>query len=305
MRKLSTLLVLAVVAMSCQKDNLSDESQQLVRKSTNACDVVSPQSIADGGAISRPGGNADCNGADYEFSSARVNRDFNETSGTFEWSEPFPDGFTISYDESSKQLSWSYQPVMIDGVLMCLDGIQVITKGGPNAQTYTYASGVHCGEELEAPRHSRNNSLLDISNVTICYNLVPCTIDNNDPCYEGETAWSDGDRYQNPGNWATYTTYPIGGGTVNLYAGQTHLAGTVTFSAVVNGEVTIDIALNSGFVLQSGDETVKIQGYDNAPSGNPAPGGFDTYKGNALTIVVDAYNYYGIHLDVNREVPCD
>jgi hypothetical protein len=43
--------------------------------------------------------------------------------------------------------------------------------------------------------------------------------------------------------------------------------------------VTITLTSLNGAILQDGNETVKIQGYDSAPSGNPAPGQFTTYKG--------------------------
>ena len=292
MRKLSMLLVLAVVAISCQKDNLSDEPTQSMRKSSSACDVVSPQSVADAGAISRPGGNADCNGADYDYSSDRVNRNSDNT-----WDASFPDGFSVIYDESSKQLTWSYTSQMVDGVLMCLDGIQVIAKGGSGAQVYSYGSDVHCGEEVSAP------GTADISNLTLCYNLKTCSQTTSDTCYEGESAWGEGTRYVNRGNWATYSTYPTGGGSVTLYAGQTHDAGTITFSAVSNGEVTIDITLNSGFVF---DGDVHIQGYNSTPpSINPAPGHFDHKFAQLTGMVVDEAMYYGIHVNVNREVPCE
>lgn len=122
-------------------------------------------------------------------------------------------------------------------------------------------------------------------------------------CYEEETAWAAGARYQNPGNWATYTTYAPNL-TVNVFAGQTYLVGTAHFSPVVNGKVTITLTSLNGAILQEGNETVKIQGYDSAPSGNPAPGQFTTYKGTETVIEVDAFAYYGIHLDVKRVVDC-
>lgn len=122
-------------------------------------------------------------------------------------------------------------------------------------------------------------------------------------CYKDETAWATGPRYVEQGNWATYTPY-VADTPINIYAGQHYLVGTVTFSEVVDGKVTITITLTDGAVLQEGGETVKIQGYDEAPSGNPAPGLFTTYKGTETTITVDAFNFYGIHLDVKRVVEC-
>jgi len=130
---------------------------------------------------------------------------------------------------------------------------------------------------------------------------VPCEIE--EPCYEDETAWAAGPRYNQKGNWATYT--PYNAGNTIIYAGKNYNAGMVNFSAVTNGMVTITITLNSGFILDSEEmESVKIQGYNMVPSGNPSPGLFTTYKGSMLSVTVPAYNYYGIHLDVMREVPC-
>lgn len=124
-----------------------------------------------------------------------------------------------------------------------------------------------------------------------------------DVCYEygdDETAWSDGDRYNQQGNWATYTTYSANK-VVTLYAGQTIDAGTVTFSSVVNGKVTITISLENGFEFQNVDDNVKIQGYASAPSGNPAPGQFSNKCTDCTTIVVDAADFYGVHLDITKK----
>lgn len=122
-------------------------------------------------------------------------------------------------------------------------------------------------------------------------------------CYQDETAWAAGSRYVTQGNWATYTPY-VANTPINVYAGQTYLVGTVTFSEVVNGKVTITLAALNGARLQNVAESVKIQGYETPPSGNPSPGLFTTYKGNQSTVIVDAYAYYGIHLDVQRVVDC-
>lgn len=121
-------------------------------------------------------------------------------------------------------------------------------------------------------------------------------------CYESETAWADGTRYVEQGSWATYVTYQEG--TVTLFAGQNMDAGTVSFSAVDNGMVTITIVLNEGWSQQEVAESVKIQGYPDVPTGNPSPGLFTTYKGNNLVVTVPAYDYYGVHLDVRHTIPC-
>jgi hypothetical protein len=127
-----------------------------------------------------------------------------------------------------------------------------------------------------------------------------------EPCYDykGETAWAAGSRYIARGNWATFTPYAEG--SVNLYAGQHMFAGTVNFSAVNDGMVTITIELDEEWSFQEGDKAVKVQAYDAAPSGNPSPGRFTSYKGNEVEFSVPAANFYGIHLDVQKmvEVEC-
>lgn len=134
--------------------------------------------------------------------------------------------------------------------------------------------------------------------IAICEDEPPVEV-----CYQDETAWSAGSRYVAQGNWATYTPYEADS-TVDIFAGQTYLVGTAHFSEVVDGKVTITLSALNGARLQDVAESVKIQGYDVAPSGNPAPGLFTTYKGTETTITVDAYAYYGIHLDVQRVVDC-
>ncbi|MCH8556441.1 MAG: hypothetical protein LAT84_01405 [Balneolia bacterium] len=129
--------------------------------------------------------------------------------------------------------------------------------------------------------------------------------DNGEVCFKEDTAWSDGYRYTPRGNWATYTEVDGEDIEVSLFAGQTKDIGTVSFEHDGEGNVTITIHFNDGAGLQDVEEAVKIQGYDYAPSGNPAPGGFTTYKGNELEITVAAYKYFGVHIDSKREVECE
>jgi hypothetical protein len=121
--------------------------------------------------------------------------------------------------------------------------------------------------------------------------------------WTGETAWADGLRYVTKGNWATYTPY-VPGNIVNLYAGQTMEAGTVEFSAAVDGYLEITITLNNGWRFYDAEENVKIQDYESAPSGNPSPGLF-AHKfyadENPFTVSVPANNFYGVHVDVEWE----
>ncbi len=135
----------------------------------------------------------------------------------------------------------------------------------------------------------------------------------DDNCWQEETAWGNGIRYVKKGNWAMYTPYfkddapDVGdiNSPVELLAGQHHVAGEIVFSAVTDGKITITITLKDGWELQDVGESVKIQGYATSPpSKNPAPGQFE-YKGTKLTLEVDFYRYYGIHLDVRKKVACE
>jgi hypothetical protein len=130
-------------------------------------------------------------------------------------------------------------------------------------------------------------------------------------CYEfnDDTAWSAGSRYSARGNWATFTAFTANT-TVTLFAGQSSAAGTVSFSAVVDGMVTITISLTGDYVFADVNENVKVQDYTSAPSGNPNPGGFahkGAASGSSFSLTVPANKFYGVHADVGRwlEVECE
>jgi hypothetical protein len=134
--------------------------------------------------------------------------------------------------------------------------------------------------------------------------------DKDEKCYDfkGETAWAAGTRYVTKGNWATYTSYTANS-TFDLFAGQSHNAGSVTFSPVVGGMVTININLTGNWEFADVKENVKIQGYSVAPKGNPSPGQFankGTAEGQSFSITVPAAAIYGIHIDLGYwfEVEC-
>lgn len=121
-------------------------------------------------------------------------------------------------------------------------------------------------------------------------------------CSGSETGWANGPRYTQKGNWATYTPY-VANSTVIIYAGQNINVGTVQMSAVVNNEVTLTIELTGGWHFQDVNESLKIQDYAVAPSGNPAPGQFAwkyNATGDSWTVTVPANNFYGIHLDLTH-----
>lgn len=126
--------------------------------------------------------------------------------------------------------------------------------------------------------------------------------------FHSETAWAAGNRYTAQGNWATYTPY-VAGSTVILYAGQTMVAGTVSFSDSDNGNVTITINLTGDWVFADVSENVKIQDYEVAPSGNPSAGLFAykyTASGKSFNTTVPKNGFYGVHADVGYwvEVEC-
>lgn len=132
-------------------------------------------------------------------------------------------------------------------------------------------------------------------------------VNENCWCYEekDETAWAYGPRYVSKGNWAMYTPF-VANSTVTIYAGQFYEAGTVHFSANVDGYVTLTVTLDEGWNLMENTNAIKIQGYTAIPTKNPAPGSFTTFKGNLFEITVPYFAYYGIHFDLVTmvQVPC-
>ena len=192
----------------------------------------------------------------------------------------------------------------------------VIVKAGSAANVYYYPEGTCSGSGLLGPVNNSGTNAA-ISHVTFCWRDATCDQEEEEEtCYSDETAWAAGERYAKRGNWATYTAYPGDGQSVNIYAGKTNLAGTVTFNDNNDGTVDLVIQLSNDFIFyydllsQTANENIKVQDYKTAPKGNPAPGKFE-YKGtanigaNSYTITVPKNNYYGIHLDVAEEVECD
>lgn len=270
----------------------------------------------------QPGGNVACSNLDEEYNYSSGKWDF-ESEGwtrdknTLQFYDDFPNledeedtepgKFTVIYDPTTKLLGWTFEP-KIGG---SLSGLSIIVKGGPNANVYTYedfedlkdVDGLYKDSGLSAPINPKNGQPFGLSNLTFCYN------NDDKTCYGEETAWADGPRYQTPGNWATYTPYNGEEETVTLFAGQTIDIGDVKFTP--EGErVRITINLTAG-KFQDVAENIKIQGYADAPSGNPNPGGFSTHKGTvspdetSYSVVVDRYEFYGVHVDAAPIVACE
>ncbi|SIS60688.1 immunoglobulin domain-containing protein [Belliella pelovolcani] len=157
---------------------------------------------------------------------------------------------------------------------------------------------------------SENGCVGERTEVVLILKVCGDTDIEEDPCYADETAWASRgaglDRYNSRGNWATWV-YFNGNKTVDLFAGQTHLIGTVSFADNGNNTVTITIELNSDGAFQDVGDNVKIQDYASKPSGNPAPGGFahkGTAEGSSFEITVPKNNYYGVHVDAARLIEC-
>ncbi len=198
-------------------------------------------------------------------------------------------------------------------------GAAIIKGGSGGGNVYMYEPQALSDSGLASPLNASANPA-GLSHVDgFCWNPVADDPGPGAGCYEDETAWATGSRYVNKGNWATYTSYSSVLKSVVLFAGQTMDAGDVTFSAPNAGVVTISIELNPGwrFALNvvgddNGtpifDNNIKVQNYDGKPAAkNPAPGLFawKTFAdGQFGQIDVPVGSYYGVHVDVEREVDC-
>lgn len=190
----------------------------------------------------------------------------------------------------------------------------VVVKGGQNANVFSYNPAVNMDTGLYAPINPNNGKPFDISHASFCWNKQEL-----DQCYQDETAWAVGNRYVKKGNWAMYVPYAGAEQTVDLRAGGGDgvgmKAGTATFSAPVDGYVTITIKLENTFIFyydlnnDQEDHTLKVQDYAQAPNKNPSPGQF-AWKAmlpvgsTTAEIKVPANNFYGVHLDLAYQVPC-
>ena len=207
---------------------------------------------------------------------------------------------------------WINKTVTIIDISDLFGAVVLGTATAPNDAQFTYTKDFawadygadKCGS-FRYDNTAKINETGQSAEATLKVN-VQCKV------FEGETAWAaNGEtplefRYQDPGNWATYVEYLGEAKPTTLFAGQTIDVGSVTFLAPVDGHVTITVALTDPWMFEDVAENVKIQDYAEAPSGNPAPGGFD-HKGDAtgssFSITVPLNNFYGVHVDVGQWVP--
>jgi hypothetical protein len=184
------------------------------------------------------------------------------------------------------------------------------TVTAPNDAQFTYTEDFEYADYAECGDFVYENTATIVeteqsADATLLVN-VQCLI------FAGETAWAANlhtpleFRYTNRGNWATYVQYAEK--TTTLFAGQTIDVGTVSFSAVVDGKVTITVSLTGDWEFEDVAENLKVQDYASAPSGNPEPGLFDHKKDcdaalSFCSIVVPANNFYGVHVNVGQWIP--
>jgi|GEM_PF-1501591 hypothetical protein len=241
----------------------------------------------------------------YQCRSNKVNYTDGNFEGTFSditTSNPDCDRNNISVTTDGTYVSFIANP----------DGIgAAIVKGSNEANTYVYDPQRISDSGLASPVNASGHPS-GLSNLTFCWNPVN---QGGDECFTDETAWAAGTRYVSKGNWATYTEYAAGK-SVTLYAGQTYVAGTVSFSAPANGVVTITITLNDGFRFALNPtevdgvykNNVKVQDYATIPPAvNPAPGLFYWHQvatASPTTIEVPLNKFYGVHVDIERKIPC-
>jgi hypothetical protein len=174
-----------------------------------------------------------------------------------------------------------------------------------------YVDGLYSFEEVNTTYLNGNLNLEASATVTVTCEYIPecpfaALAAAQGLIYDGdcrETAWAANEdeplslRYTTRGNWATYVDlqgFEETGKTVNFYSAQTLLVGTVSFSAVADGMVTITIDLDPGFSYEDGS-IIAVQDYAAAPSGNPAPGLFDHHFAPGEPILVPANAFYGVH----------
>lgn len=297
---LTGILALSNVAIAVEPTNPATASQP------TSDGGITPYIIPGGSS----GGNRTCsevgftffgNATYYSCSSARVN--FNDGS--------FEGGFEdISGNEgcSSNIIGATTDGTYVSWTSSTGMGAAIV-KGSNDANIYVYEPQSTSDSGLASPLNASGQPA-GLSNLTFCWNPGPPPA-----CFEDETAWAAGTRYVTRGNWATYTPYAGAEKTVTLFAGQTMEAGTVHFSAPDGNEVTITITLNTGWrfaLIPSSenefDNNVKIQDYASPPPAeNPAPGLFMWKRvatESPFSITVPLNNFYGVHVDVEHQVPC-
>lgn len=255
---------------SCQKESfdpnfLSTEANLSEVRAKNGGNITCDQAASSNGVTS------------FEYTTGRQDYPFSDAS--------FDENIIVETDGTT--VSWTIIPP--DGY--CVAEVAVIVKGGPAANVYFYV-GVDSGSGLTSPINSSGNPA-GLSNLTICYNLVPCTPPDDPECEE-ETAF--GGNIEGGGSAWWYAFEATVSGSYPIHAGQNAIDGASIEYDALSDVITIN--LGSNMFLQDDDESVKVQGYNDLPSSRPAAGLFTLYKGTDLTVSGDGSQYYVVHLDV-------
>jgi len=286
---LKALLLIFVVGAffsACQKDTVFETTEGITLKEMAESNIESTP-VSEGGITPyiikgvNKGGNRTCAEAaeafgidSFEYSSGRINTEGGEFQGQF------PDGFEVTLDDDGIYLLWKFTPP----TGYCIKNMAVIVKGSAQANVYFYDGGQTTDFGLAAPSGS-----FGLSNLTFCYNLEPC-----DTECEGETAFGGDTKYNFDEGRAWWSAFKVSDGSPQkIYAGKKEVPG----ASVSYEDGKIIISLGDYMELKDGNETVKIQGYDELPTSRPVAGHF-AYKGMDLIVDVDEYPFYVIHLDV-------
>jgi len=142
------------------------------------------------------------------------------------------------------------------------------------------------------------SSISQLDNITVVEDTSDACI--VEICYE-ETAFGGETSGEGKAWWYYFDT--LGGGIQPIWAGKHYEAGTVTVSECSGDPTkrTISIVLADDWYLMDDDESVKIQGYDEAVPAKRQPAGrFETYKGDETEVGVQCFKFYIIQLDVRH-----
>jgi len=181
-----------------------------------------------------------------------------------------------------------------DGVVKYEGDVDTLTSDPAYEEEFTFTVEdifIPYGTDPGTYTGTATHTLINIEDPVVC---------PDPPEYQEETAWA-GDTEGGGARWWYYCNTDDDP-EQNITAGQHIHVGNVTISEPDDDKVTITLELTGGWELQDGDDTVKLQGYDDIPDEAPAPGDLE-HKGTDLVWEVDSYDYYVIHLDV--QLPLD
>ncbi len=307
------ILGIALFSFSCsQFDAIEPTLEESITQTSNVLALASTANVTPifWEAMRGPanGGNLSCSDiGDFEFSSGRNNYD--KSSDTFE--NAWPEGLEISVKDG-KFVSWNYTGVIPSGHCLMMSAI---VKGGPGNNVYSYPMSVTSGSNLIAPATGgKNANTPDVSNLTFCWNFVPCPsmVAEEFTCVD-DTAFAGSTLLSPQGGWYYLMHLDNNLSASNtLWAGKTKDAGQITIAPKGNAsdKLLVTIQLKDGFSLQTGDDNWYIHGYTVAPDERPKggqAGSSVTYKKGeddraTFTIEIDRKlaTIFAVHVNVQE-----